>query len=64
VFAPYVIACVHVPSESRPGQAKRGKRKKPIHERAFEEAAAQWLRLAEQTDWIDGEKSHLRGEEK
>jgi hypothetical protein len=36
----------------------------PSMKRAFEEAAAQWLRLAEQTDWIDGEKSHLRGEEK
>jgi hypothetical protein len=32
--------------------------------RAFEELAVRWLVLAEQMEWIDAQKSHLRGDEK
>jgi hypothetical protein len=38
--------------------------KNPAMKRAFEEMATRWLRLAEQMQWIDRDKSPIRDEEK
>jgi hypothetical protein len=51
----------YVLTESGRGQTKRGASKNPWMKSAFEEAAAGWLVLAEQMEWIDRERERKTG---